>query len=291
VPYALAVAALVAATVHALVRRPRLGFAASAFFLVLAPTSSFVPLITQTEAEHRMYLPLAAVVALAVVAVDAACVAACRRFGDGTALRRLVENAPAATLVVVVFGFAWGTHRRNETYRSPYVLWKQTAERNPSNERAQLNYAIQLSRAGDAPGALKRLDLTLAIDPTNALAHLLRGGLLYRMGRAEEALAELETTIRLKPLDPSAYNNRGAILERQARHELALRDFDAAIALAPDYAEAYSNRAWCRLALGMHEKAREDVDACRRLGLTPEPELVSRVAKAAERARETGDVK
>jgi tetratricopeptide (TPR) repeat protein len=291
VPYALAVAVLVAATIYALLRRPQVGFVGAWFFLILAPTSSFVPLITQTEAEHRMYLPLAAVVVLVVVAVDAAVATVRPRLADASVFRRIVDNAPAAALAVAVFGFAWGTHRRNETYRSAYVLWKQTAERNPSNERAQLNFAVQLSRAGDARGAIRRLDLALAIDPTNALAHVLRGDLLFRTGHAEEALAEFATTIRLKPLDPAPYNNRGAVLERQARHELALRDFDAAIALAPDYAEAYSNRAWCRLALGMHEKAAEDVAACRRLGLTPEPELVSRVAKATERAPSTGDVK
>src|ERR1019366_8509421 len=62
------VAALVAATVWALVRRPALGFLGAWFFLILAPSSSFVPVATETMAEHRMYLPLIAVVVLAAVA-------------------------------------------------------------------------------------------------------------------------------------------------------------------------------------------------------------------------------
>ncbi len=59
---------LVAATLLALARWPRVGFVAFSFFAILAPSSSVVPLVTQTMAEHRMYLPLAAVVALAVLA-------------------------------------------------------------------------------------------------------------------------------------------------------------------------------------------------------------------------------
>ncbi|MFH1571805.1 MAG: hypothetical protein ABIL09_27695, partial [Gemmatimonadota bacterium] len=45
----------------------RLAFAGAWFFLILAPTSSFVPL-KDLLVEHRMYLPLAAIAALAVLA-------------------------------------------------------------------------------------------------------------------------------------------------------------------------------------------------------------------------------
>ena len=59
--------ALLAATGVALVRWPRIGFLAAAFFLTLAPTSSIVPIPSEVGAERRMYLPLAALATLAVV--------------------------------------------------------------------------------------------------------------------------------------------------------------------------------------------------------------------------------
>lgn len=40
----------------------------TSFFLILAPTASFVPIITEVVAEHRMYLPLAAVIVAGVLA-------------------------------------------------------------------------------------------------------------------------------------------------------------------------------------------------------------------------------
>ena len=53
-------------TVVALVRWPAIGFLGAMFFLTLAPTSSIVPIASEVGAERRMYLPLAALVVLAV---------------------------------------------------------------------------------------------------------------------------------------------------------------------------------------------------------------------------------
>ena len=39
-----------------------------AFFLLLAPTSSVLPIVTEIAAEHRMYLPLAVIIAALVSA-------------------------------------------------------------------------------------------------------------------------------------------------------------------------------------------------------------------------------
>ena len=47
--------------------RPPLGFPGAWFFLTLAPTSSILPIATEVGAERRMYLPLIALVGLAMV--------------------------------------------------------------------------------------------------------------------------------------------------------------------------------------------------------------------------------
>lgn len=51
-------------------RQPAISFSAGWFFAILASTSIVVPVATQTMAEHRKYLPLAAVVALAVAGIQ-----------------------------------------------------------------------------------------------------------------------------------------------------------------------------------------------------------------------------
>ncbi len=57
------VGALLLTTVWALLRRPKIGFLGSWFFLTLAPTSSLIPL-ADAAGDYRMYLPLAAVAVL-----------------------------------------------------------------------------------------------------------------------------------------------------------------------------------------------------------------------------------
>ncbi len=67
-PDAILVALLGLATLVALWRWPKVGFLGAWFFAILAPTSSIVPVATQVVAEHRMYLPLAAVVTAVTLA-------------------------------------------------------------------------------------------------------------------------------------------------------------------------------------------------------------------------------
>ena len=50
----------------ALIKRPAMGFLGAWLFALLAPSSSLVPVASQSVAEHRMYLPVAAVLVTAV---------------------------------------------------------------------------------------------------------------------------------------------------------------------------------------------------------------------------------
>jgi hypothetical protein len=66
---AVLLAALLAATVWGLARRSPAAFAGAWFFLILAPSSSVLPIVTEVAAEHRMYLPVAGVIALVVIGI------------------------------------------------------------------------------------------------------------------------------------------------------------------------------------------------------------------------------
>ena len=128
-PQALVVASLLGATIYSLVKAPRLGFLAASFFLILAPSSSFVPIVTESMAEHRMYLPLGAV--LAVIAL-----AAFRLIG-----RRAIYLGLAAA---IAFGIL--TLRRNRDYRGDLEIWRSAVSNYPSSARAHNNYGEALSR-------------------------------------------------------------------------------------------------------------------------------------------------
>ena len=144
-PNALLVALLGLATLVALWRWPKIGFLGAWFFAILAPTSSIVPVATQVVAEHRMYLPLAAVVAAVTLAGYLACWKLVRQ---GLLSHRVagIFGVCVATAGVLTLGSL--TYHRNTDYHSPLSIWQDTVRQAPRNARATTTSATHWSVAG-----------------------------------------------------------------------------------------------------------------------------------------------
>lgn len=218
----LAVVALLAATCWALVRRPVLGFFGAWFFLILAPSSSVVPLVTQTMAEHRMYLPLAAVVVPGAVALVV-------RFGARAAW--VLGGA------VLLGGTA--TVARNADYREVATIWAETVRRRPDNPRAHHNLALALHRAGRLPAAHGAFARAVALDPAYVVGHYNWGVALLADDRVAEATAAFVTTVRLAPDHADAHRQLARLAEQGGRPAEAENHFNAVLRLAPDDLDAH----------------------------------------------------
>jgi tetratricopeptide (TPR) repeat protein len=250
----LLVLALLGGTIWALVRRPALGFAGAWFFLLLAPSSSFVPLVTQTIAEHRMYLPLAAVVALGVLT--------CWRWlGARTAL-------PLTALALLFTGL---TFARNHTYRDPLALWAETATRQPQNARAFVNYGLELLRAGRANEALQQfLHATTLPSPSAVSGHYHAGITLLGLDRVPEGISQLATALALAPDHPDARFALANALVQSGHAAEAIPHYERLITLQPA-ADTHHNLARALLALGRTDEAIRHLQAALQLdpGLAP----------------------
>lgn len=211
-------------------RNRRAGFLAAAFFILLAPTSSVVPIPDQPIAESRMYLPLAAIVALAVCALHR---------GAG---RRIFPAMIAAALA-----FAAATHGRNQAYASPARLWADTVAKNPGSARAQNNLGMALLNAGRVSQAAGHFGAALQLRPAYADAHANLGDALAREGRLPAALQEFATAVRLSPGDARAREDFANALAQSGRTDEAIRQYERAIAADPNSAEAHY---WLASALG-----------------------------------------
>ncbi len=224
---ALAVAVLAAATAWALVRKPALGFLGAAFFAILAPSSSIVPVATETIAEHRMYLPLAAVVVLAVIGIH-----------------RWLGRATLPFCMALAAGLFAATWRRNEIYRSEEGIWSDTVAKRPGNERAHNNLGYILSKIpGRLDEAIAQYGDALRLAPDYAQAHVNLGTALLAMpGRLNEGIAQYEEALRLKPELFEVHYNLGCALDKvPGRSNDAIGHYEEALRLKPDYAEAHYN--------------------------------------------------
>lgn len=225
--------ALALATGWAVVRRPAAGFFGAWFFLILAPSSSIVPVATQTMTEHRMYLPLAAVVVPVALLLH-------RGLG-----RRAM---PVFLLLAVALGAT--TARRNLDYHSPLDLWADSARKLPANGRAHNNAGALLLEAGRIDEARARFDTALELDPTHASAHYNLGNLFARTGRPDEAIAAYETALRHDPTLADAHVNLGDVLRQRGRAAEAIPHYEEAVRLEPWMPDARSSLAQAHFELG-----------------------------------------
>jgi tetratricopeptide (TPR) repeat protein len=212
-----------------------LGFCGLWFFLILAPTSSVVPLVTQTGAEHRIYLPLAGLVALVVLGGYGLW---CR---ISPRLPRSLRALPVLLVLLVVGALGARTLVRNEDYRSGLSIWQSAVDRWPRNARAHSNLGIALSSEGREPEAVAQYEEALRLDPDFADAHNNLGKSLAAAGRQAEAMAQYEDALRLKPDFAEAYYNLGNAQLRSGRTEEAMALYEKALAIRPNFAQAHNN--------------------------------------------------
>ncbi len=206
-------------------RAPQIAFLGAVFFLVLAPSSSFVPIVSQTIAEHRMYLPLAVCV-IAAVAMAAS-------FAGSRGL-----------LAVAVGAIALGalTAHRNQTYRSAFTLWSDTVAKRSNNPRAHNNLAVLLIERGRYQSAADQEFAALRLDPDFAEAHNNLATALSALGRRTDAIAHLREAVRLRPDYAEAYNNLGReLMADRSTLPDAIVALRRATALHVGYADAEDN--------------------------------------------------
>jgi tetratricopeptide (TPR) repeat protein len=263
-PEAIILAAPLAATAWAVVRRPALGFLGAWFFLILAPTSSVMP-IKDACFEHRMYLSLAALAAGAVIAGWALI----RPLARESALSGNSATISAAVLALgVTVALGCATFRRNADYRTEISIWEDAARKQPHNPRAWSNLGEAYVSASRYDDAIRSCDKALDLKPDYALAYCSRGLANAGLGRLNEAIQDYNRSIELDPGFSGVYNNRAIAYAQAGRAEEALGDFDEAIKLRPGYAEAYSNRGNVCAQLGRFADAVRDYD--RAIALDPD---------------------
>jgi len=225
-PYALVLAVLVAGLVISLWRWPAIGFAGAWFFLILAPTSSIVPLTGQPMAEHRMYLPLAAVIGLAVLGLHA-----------WMGRRSLILFASMAV------GLGWLGIQRNKDYRSNLAIWSDTVTKCPGNARAHFNLGnLLLGIPGRLPDAIAEYQAALRIKPDFAQVHSVLGMALATIpGRLPEAISHYEAALKINPGLVEAHFNLGNAWLQQGRWSDACEQYEETLKLKPDHVDGHVN--------------------------------------------------
>lgn len=224
-----AILLLVAAAVYYRRRYPLASYGCLVYGLLLAPTSSLVP-IQDPLAEHRLYLPM-----IGMLLVVAAMV-------RGIRMDRRKLAAACAGIVAVL---AVLTYQRNELWASDTALWEDTVSKSPGKARAHLQLAFTdyvhrrcqdaVAQYADA-AALQQPDVHVLLD---------WGLACDCAGLPGEAIAKVRAAVALRPT-AHLYSQLGMLYARQSRWPEALEALARAEALNPSYAMTYYYRAGVR---------------------------------------------
>jgi tetratricopeptide (TPR) repeat protein len=266
-------------------RRPKWAFLGLWFFVILAPTSSFVPIVTEWCAERRMYLPLMAIVAAAVVAIVAA--VGRRRAGDAAAQASTEGDAdrhgrytapeprsfaPAAwsPALVVLAILAVATIRRAGLYSDPIALWSSAAELSPSLSRpranlAQMHYELGIKlRETDAAEAerefrrsLEEYARSIELNPGEPRLHYNYGKLSMILNDKDSAERSFRRALELRPGYANALKDLGNLLFDRKQFTEAAEKYAALMPLEPGVPDWEYNYGLAMLNLNRPDEALE----------------------------------
>jgi tetratricopeptide (TPR) repeat protein len=274
-PRAALLSVLVAAAVIALVRRPVIGFPAAWIFILLAPTSTIVPIITEVGAERRMYLPLAGVIVLVVVLA--------KSLIERVARPEIRRRVGIVVLLAVAAASAGVTASRNRDYASAVSIWRTAVDARPDNHRAHGNLGKALQQQGDMDQAIAHYRRALAIRPDYSEALNNLGSALLKLGRPDEAIEHFRSAVEANPEYTNAHYNLATVLQSERRLDEAVLHYSEALRLKPDHAKAHNNLGTALGSLGRLEQAAEQFREA--LRLDPDHDEARRnLALALERA-------
>jgi hypothetical protein len=231
-------------------RYPLASYGWFAFLILLAPTSSFVP-IRDLLVERRLYLPFIGLVLIACEFL--------RRW-------RTKTSTLAVSLGAVIAVFAGLAYARNQIWSDPVALWKDTSEKSPHKSRPRFQFAYALwseQRCAEASAEYEKaskleapdyslyIDWALALDCSqqydaaldklhravalekSAHAYALIGMEYVKQNKRAEALEALDQAEKLDPDFQQTYVYRGNLLLLNSDFDRAAEQFRRAIQLNP----------------------------------------------------------
>lgn len=230
-------------------RRYRLAtFSIGWFFLVLAPSSSFVPLLDPAF-EYRMYLPVAALAWLSVVGGYDGLRWIAERLG--WSVRKSWQSGLAGAVIWTAV-LAIATVQRNEVYQDPLRLKADSAAKAPHHWRARYDYALELSQHQRLDEAIAEYEAAIRNDPTVGSARINLSQLLHHKGRIRDAEEQLRIATQNEELSIVAVANwqLGRLYMNQRRWPEALAALQESARIRPAWPPPRQDLARLRRLIG-----------------------------------------
>ena len=218
-------------------RWPLASFGVFVFLLLLAPTSSVIP-IRDVLAERRVYLPF---IGLILIVLEP--------------LRRLQFQQAIGACAAALVACTVLTYQRSDVWSTPLTLWQDSVEKSPGKVRPRFQLAFAQYQLGDCASAVGNYEAAARLEPPDYLLFVDWANALDCAGRENDAITEFARAIRLNDNRAEAYIGLSAVYGKQHRTEEALNVLARAETVDPNIAQIYVNRGGVYTLLGNNSAA------------------------------------
>jgi protein O-mannosyl-transferase len=177
---------------------PALAFGMLWFLIVLAPSSSVVPL-REGMAEHRVYLASAGFFIAVAAGLQA---------WRGRVRQSWRPGLATATVVVVLCGLTMG---RNRVWSDPVALWSEATLHAEGMWEPHYALADSMREAGQCAAAVSEYERVVSMRPEHRDARTNLGICLAQTGRTQEAERAFRRALEIDPSFARGYTNLGAL--------------------------------------------------------------------------------
>jgi tetratricopeptide (TPR) repeat protein len=273
------------ATLVLLWRNKPLGFLLAWMFAILSATS-LIPIYTETAAERRMYLPLAAIVVMVVVGVwRLALFLRPSTSAEGQGKSVLAYVGVPTLLLAIALGVV--SAKRLNAYYDTFRLWQDVVQAQPENYIANLNMGVAFRRLSRDPEAIEYFRKVVRLRPGYAEAHSNLGYTLVRVGKFAEGISEVQVALKLSPNNPYFLNNLGLALIQSGRSSDAIEYLERSVTLKPSYAQAHNSLGLALANTGKLAEAGEQFG----IAVSIDPNYANAHCNSANVLASKGDIK
>jgi Tfp pilus assembly protein PilF len=221
------------------------------FFLLLAPSSSVIP-VADLMFEHRCYFPLS-----------------CLTIATALLLEPLHWPFRTSTLVLALAALLVGTMERNRVWHDERSLWTDVVEKSPGKARGY--FQLAQTYASEDPAYSRRLyERGLEIEPESPIGHTNLGVMLLSQGDAQGAMIELRKALQFGGEKPVVWNNMGAAQLRLGELDDGIKSFRHALESDPCRFDARWNLTHTLASSGQTDQALLVVNVPQNCHLLPE---------------------
>ena len=202
------------------------------FLIALLPTSLFP--LAEVMNDHRVFFPFIGLAMSSGWLIYLALENLSKSFSS----KKIFYVPAAAVIILALSAYAYGTHKRNEVWKTDETLWRDVTEKSPQNGRGLMNYGLALMARGDFAGAGNYFMRAFQLVPRYSYLNVNLGVLKEAMGQSGEAEQYFKNAVAYDPNNPECHFFYAKFLKEHGRTQEAIAELKTAVELAPADLEA-----------------------------------------------------